>query len=69
LYESSCTAVNALFPYRRIAYYTHGCIALDEGTDESARRAVVHFENCVKVGKAIGFARGFANAKSNILID
>jgi hypothetical protein len=48
------------------AYSVPGCIALDEGTEESARRAEAHFKNCVKVGEAIGFARGVANAKSNI---
>jgi hypothetical protein len=48
------------------AYSVLGCIALDEGTEESARRAEAHFENCVKVGEAVGFARGVANAKVNI---
>ena len=47
---------------------THGCIALDEGTEESARRAVVHFQKCLKVCKAIGFADGIATAKRNIAI-
>jgi hypothetical protein len=50
------------------AYNVHGCIALKEGTEESARRAVAHFENSVKVGEAIGFARGVANAKRNIAL-
>jgi hypothetical protein len=50
------------------AYTTHGHIALDEGTEESARRAVTHFENQLAVNKAIGFARGIATAKINIAI-
>jgi hypothetical protein len=48
------------------AYNTHGRIAFDEGTEESARRAVAHFENQLEVNKAIDFAEGIANAKANI---
>jgi hypothetical protein len=47
-------------------YHTHGCIALDEGTDESARRAVAHFEKDLKVREAIGDDEGVATAKANI---
>jgi hypothetical protein len=47
-------------------YDTHGCIALNEGTEESARRAVVHFENQLKVNESIGNAEGVATAKANI---
>jgi hypothetical protein len=47
-------------------YNVHGHIALDEGTDESARRAVVHFEKDLKVCKAISDVEGIATAKSNI---
>jgi hypothetical protein len=50
------------------AYGVHGRIALDEGTEESARRAVVHFEKYLKVCKAIGFIDGIATAKGNIAI-
>jgi hypothetical protein len=50
------------------AYSVHGRIALDEGTEESARRAVVHFENQLEVSEAIGNAEGIANAKGNIAI-
>jgi hypothetical protein len=50
------------------AYSTHGCIALDEGTEKSARRAVVHFKMDLKVCKAIGFADGIVNAKRNIAV-
>jgi hypothetical protein len=48
------------------AFTVQGRIALAEGTKESARRAVVHFEKCLEVTEAIGFARGIANAQSNI---
>jgi hypothetical protein len=48
------------------AYHTHGRIALDEGSEESARRAVTHFENQLEVNKAIGNDQGIANAKANI---
>ena len=47
------------------AYHTHGCIALNEGTDESARRAVAHFENQLEVFEAIGDAEDIAIAKRN----
>jgi hypothetical protein len=47
------------------AYNTHGRIALDEGSEESARRAVVHFEKSRQVFEAIGDAEGIATAKSN----
>jgi hypothetical protein len=47
-------------------FTAHGRIALDEGTEESARRAVTHFENQLEVNEAIGCARGIAHAKSNI---
>jgi hypothetical protein len=50
------------------AYNTHGCIALDEGTEESARRAVAHFEKSLQVFEAIGHDEGIANAKGNIAI-
>ena len=48
------------------AYNAHGHIALDEGTEESARRAVVHFEKDLKVCEAIGDDDGIAAAKNNI---
>jgi hypothetical protein len=48
------------------AYHTHGRIAFAEGTEDSARRAVVHFEQYLKVCKAIGDDEGIATAKSNI---
>jgi hypothetical protein len=50
------------------AYYTHGRIAIDEGTEESARRAVTHFENALEVHETIGNARGVATAKANIAL-
>jgi hypothetical protein len=50
------------------AYIVHGRIALDEGTEESARRAVAHFKKFLAVNEAIGDAEGIANAKRNIAI-
>jgi hypothetical protein len=50
------------------AFHVHGWIALAEGTEESARRAVTHFENQLEVNEAIGDAEGIATAKSNIAI-
>jgi hypothetical protein len=52
--------------FESYAYNTHGRIAFDEGTEESARRAVAHFEKYLNVNEAIGFARGIAHAKANI---
>jgi hypothetical protein len=46
----------------------HGRIALDEGTEESARRAVVHFEKYLEVCKAIGDAVCIATAKNNLAL-
>jgi hypothetical protein len=46
-------------------YGVHGRIAFDEGTEESARRAVTHFENQVEVFEAICDDEGAANAKAN----
>jgi hypothetical protein len=54
--------------FESTAHHTHGNIAFDEGTEESARRAVVHFEKDLKVCETIGFAQGIANAKINIAI-
>jgi hypothetical protein len=48
------------------AYNAHGRIALDEGTDESARRAVIHFEKSLQVFEAIGDDEGVATAKISI---
>ena len=50
------------------AYYVHGRIALNEGTEESARRAVIHLENQLDVNESIGYARGIAMAQANIAI-
>jgi hypothetical protein len=47
-------------------YNTHGRIALNEGTDESVRRAVTHFEKELEVFEAIGDVEGIAVAKQNI---
>jgi tetratricopeptide (TPR) repeat protein len=48
------------------AYNVHGLIAIFEGTDESARRAVAHFQKVLEVFEAIGDADGIATAKQNI---
>jgi hypothetical protein len=50
------------------AYHTHGRIAFAEGTEESARRAVVHFEKQLKVCKAIGDDESIATAKNNLAL-
>jgi len=47
------------------AYHVHGMIALQEGTEESARRAVTHFEKALEVFEAIGDDEGIAMAKAN----
>jgi len=54
--------------FEAIAHNAHGRIALDEGTEESARRAVAHFEKYLKVCKTIGDDEGIANAKGKIAI-
>jgi hypothetical protein len=48
------------------AYGVHGRIAIDEGTEESARRAQAQFENQLEVNEAIGNDQGIATAKRNI---
>jgi hypothetical protein len=53
-------------PMEAFAYNAHGRIALDEGTEESARRAAIHFEKDLKVCEAIGFDEGIATAKQNL---
>jgi len=50
------------------AYITHGRIAFAEGTGESARRAVTHFEKELEVSETIGDDEGIATAKSNIAL-
>jgi hypothetical protein len=54
--------------FESYAYSVHGRIALDEGTEESARRAVANFEKALKVNEAIGDAEGVANTKRNIAL-
>jgi hypothetical protein len=51
-----------------VAYSTLGRNALDEGTEESARRAMVLFGKDLKVCKAAGNYEGVATAKGNIAI-
>jgi hypothetical protein len=54
--------------FQALAYSTHGLIALNEGTEEGARRAVVHFESQLEVYEGIGDDEGAASAKGNIAI-
>jgi hypothetical protein len=54
------------FQMKADAYNAQGRIALDEESEESARRAVVHLKKAVEVFKAIGDADGAAIAKANI---
>jgi hypothetical protein len=47
--------------------YNHlGAIALKEGTEESAKKALVQFEKCLELSTASNFAAGIANAEYNI---
>ena len=48
------------------AYAGLGNIALEEGTKQSARRAVAHFEDELQVYEAIGDDEGIAMSKSHI---
>jgi len=50
------------------AHNAHGHLAFDEGTEESARRAVTHFEDELEVFEAIGVDDGIATAKQNIAL-
>ena len=50
------------------AHAVHGRIALDEGTEESAKRAVVHLKKALEVFEAIGDDDGIVAAKSNIAV-
>jgi hypothetical protein len=52
--------------FEGFAYNAHGHIALMEGTEESVRRAEVHYVNQLVVNEAIGDAEGIATAKANI---
>ena len=54
--------------FQALAYNVHGRILSTEGTEESARRAVVHFENQLEVLETIHDIEGIANAKANIAI-
>ena len=50
------------------AHNVHGLIALLEGTEESARRAVTHFEKFLEVSEEVGYVEGIAVAKGSIAI-
>jgi hypothetical protein len=50
------------------AYNTHGLFALNEGSEEGARRAVTHYGKALEVCEAIGNDQSIATAKRNIAI-
>ena len=52
--------------YEASAHNIHGLLALDEGTKESARRAVAQFNKTMEVCEAINNEMGIAIAKNNI---
>jgi hypothetical protein len=54
--------------FQAFAYNVHGRIALNEGTEVSARRAVVHFNKDLNVCEAIGDVEGIAVAKGSIAV-
>jgi hypothetical protein len=54
--------------FEAYTYHTHGRIAINEGTEESARRAVIHFEKLLDVSEAISDDDGIAMAKANIAL-
>ena len=54
--------------FEAYAYNALGRIALDEGKEESARRAAVYFQKVLKVSKAIGNVESIAAAKTNIAV-
>lgn len=49
-------------------YHTLGLIALSEGTEESTRMSVTHFQTSLEVHEAIGSIDGIATAKNSIAI-
>jgi hypothetical protein len=52
--------------FEAFAHGVHGQIALDEGTEESARRAEAYFKKSLQVFEAIGDADGVVTAKGFI---
>jgi hypothetical protein len=54
--------------FEAFSYNVHGRIAIEERTEEGARRAVAHFENQLEVSKTIGDTVRIATAKSNIAL-
>jgi hypothetical protein len=52
--------------FEGLAYHIHGRIALAKGSEESARRAVLHLEKSLEVFEAIGYTDGIVTAKNNI---
>jgi hypothetical protein len=66
--EVSSALPRRYFQFEAYAYNVHGRIALYEGSEEGARRAVARYENQLEVNKAIGDDPGIATAKTNIAI-
>ena len=54
--------------FEAIAHTAHGRIAFDEGTEESARRAVTHFENALEVHETVGDVEDIATARPTELL-
>ena len=54
--------------FEAYAYNVHGRIALDEGTEESARRAEAYYEKVLQVSRAISDDKGIASVESNIVL-
>jgi hypothetical protein len=66
--ECHCLEAAAQHAATTAAYNVHGYIALDEGSEESARRAVVHYKKALEMYEGIGNDQGIASAKSNIAV-
>jgi hypothetical protein len=64
--DTSSALPRRYFQFEAYAHGVHGRIALFEGTEESFRSAVAHFEKDLKVFEAIGDDEGIAIAKRNI---
>jgi len=48
------------------AYNSHGRMALNEGTEESTRRAVAHWQTSLELNDSIGNIEGIAAVKVQI---
>ena len=52
--------------FEAYTYNVHGRVALDEGIEDSARRAEAYYEKVLQVSRAIGDDEGIVSVKSNI---